>query len=69
MVIVVLGLAVAITAYVGWLMWNAPEDEPRPPGVSRLQPLYDAIGAVRRPRARRREMSPAMRHWEHRSTT
>lgn len=37
MVVLVLALAAVITAYVGWLMWNAPDSPPRPATSRRAQ--------------------------------
>ena len=61
MVVIVLALAVAITGYVGWLMWNGPASPPLPPGTSELKPLRDAVARAMPTRL--------MRQWEHRSTT
>ena len=48
MVVMVLALAVGITAYVGWLMWNGPASPPLPPGESELQPVRNAFLRVKR---------------------
>ena len=76
MVVVVLALAVAITGYVGWLMWHAPDSPPTAATTSRraqLRAMKRRLAAVMREPSDagsgRAAQPRPMRQWEHRSTT